>query len=176
MDTIDHDVAPAGTFARVFPLAIGGMFGLAFIGTVLGVGLRHPQVLIGAVPAFLLAFVVVAGMAWIIRNPRVRLADGVLVAGRLPTLRAPIADLDLDAARVVDLDAEPGLQPTFRLLGTSLPGYRTGWFYLRDRSRAFLVVTDAKRVLVLPRRDAGPVLLSACKPDALLAALRRARG
>jgi hypothetical protein len=55
-----------------------------------------------------------------------------------------------------------------------MPGYRSGWFWLRDKRRAYLVLTDWKRVLALPKRDGGIVLLSLQRPEALLDALRRA--
>jgi len=169
----DFTVLPAGAFARAFPLVFGGVLLLAAM-VVFALGFERPLVAIGALPALLALGTVVALFAWAVHHPRVRLAEGVLRCGRLPRLRAPVASLDLDAARVVDLGAERALQPVLRLFGTSLPGYNEGWFWLRDKSRAFLVVTDRSRVLVLPRRDGGPVLLSLERPDALLDALRRA--
>lgn len=61
-----------------------------------------------------------------------------------------------------------------RVLPTNLPGYRSGLFWLRNKARAQVLLTDWRRVLVLPRRDGGMVLLSPQRPDALLAALREA--
>jgi hypothetical protein len=171
----EFEVVPAGGFARAFPLAIGALLALGLVVTIT-LAYDQPAVLLGALPALALAVGVTVAIAWSIGHPRVRVVDGVLQVGRQPRLRAPAATLDVGRARVVDLDATRELQPTFRLMGTSLPGYRTGWFWLRDGSRAFLVVTDCKRVLVLPRREGGPVLLSLRDPEALLAALRHARG
>jgi hypothetical protein len=167
------EVHPAGVFARMFPLAIGAVFALALVGTVIAVH-DEPFVLMGVVPAALVGLAAVAGLAWAIRHPRVHLEDGVLTVGRLPRLRVHARALDLAQARVVDLGAEPALHPRIRLLGTSLPGFREGWFWMRDRSRAYLLVTDPRHVLVLPRRAGGPVLLSVVAPEPLLDALRRA--
>jgi hypothetical protein len=175
MGITDYDVAPAGGFARAFPFALAGVFATALV-VVLATSLDRPMVLMGALPALLVAIGVALGFAWLVRHPRVQLRDAVLQVGRFPRLHAPVETLDLAAARVVDLAAEPALQPVLRLMGTSLPGLNSGWFWLRDRSRAFLVVTDRGRVLVLPRRGGGPVLLSLLRPDALLEALRQARG
>jgi hypothetical protein len=176
MSRIDYEVAPAGAFARAFPIAVGGMVALGLLVTIVTVGLEQPTVLVGALPAFLAAIAVMAALSWVVRHPRVRLEDGVLTVGRMPRVRAAVADIDLDAARIVDLEAERELQPALRLIGTTLPGYRAGWFWLRDGSRAFLVLTEWKRVLVLPRRNGGRLLLSLQRPEALLEALRRARG
>jgi hypothetical protein len=176
MSTHDFEIAPAGAFARAFPLVLAGFFalGLAVMAALALTGTLDYRVLLGAVPALMIAMAVAAMLAWFLRHPRVRLEDGSLTVGRLPRVRTPVREFRLDAARVLDLDAEPGLRPGLRLMGTSLPGYHAGWFWLRDKSRAFLLVTDRHRVLLLPRKDGGPLLLSVVAPDALLAALRRA--
>jgi hypothetical protein len=174
MAAIDYDVVPAGSFARAFPRVLGGLILFAAV-VAYAATYDQPRVLIGTLPALAIGLAVVGVLARAIRHPRVRLEDGVLRVGRLPRLRAPAATLDLERARIVDLDAERGLQPFLRLMGTSLPGYRAGWFWLRDGTRAFVAITDRKRVLVLPRREGGPVLLSLRDPDAMLAALRGAR-
>jgi hypothetical protein len=174
MGTNDYEVAPAGSFAHVGPLVSGA---LLLLGLVVTVALNYdkPALLAAAVPALFVLVAVLFGFAWVIRHPRVRLQAGELQVGRFPRLRIRPAALDLERARVVDLASEPTLQPVLRLMGTSLPGLHTGWFWLRDKSRAFLLVTDRRRVLVLPRRDGGPVLLSLARPDSLLDALRRVR-
>jgi hypothetical protein len=174
MDTHDYDVAPAGRFALLMPLLFAVLLGL---GLVVLVASRYdqPRVLVGALPGLVALLAVFALAAWLVRHPLVRLRDGVLQVGRFPRLRAPAASFRLDAARIVELADERELQPTIRLVGTSLPGLHAGWFWLRDRSRAFLLVTDRRRVLVLPRHEGGPVLLSLVHPEALLDALRGAR-
>jgi hypothetical protein len=177
MNRQDFPIVPTGRFAAALPLLVGGVFVLGAIVAIV-VAPAAPRVLLAAL-APLFVVVPLAGLvAWALRHPRVSLDDGVLQAGRLPRVRVPVRDFELDAARLVDLDApaERPLTPLFRLFGTRLPGYRAGWFWLRNRAHAFLVVTDPRRVLLLPRRDGGPLMLSVERPDALLAALRRARG
>jgi hypothetical protein len=175
MDTHEYEVVPAGGFARAMPMVVGGLLMLGLL-VAIAINYDQPMVLAAAVPAVFVVVAVLFGLAWIIRHPRVRLVDGELQVGRFPRLRARASQLDLAAARVVDLDSETSLQPVMRLMGTSMPGLHTGWFWLRDKSRAFLLVTDRRRVLVLPRREGGPVLLSLVRPESLLDALRRARG
>ena len=53
-----------------------------------------------------------------------------------------------------------------------MPGYQAGHFRLRDRSRAFLLVTDRAKALLLPERGGRTLLLSAERPQTLLEALR----
>ena len=87
-----------------------------------------------------------------------------------------VADLDLERAEIVDLNSRSELMPRTKLMGSRLPGYRSGVFRLRDKRRASVLVTDTRRVLVLPKRDGTVILLSLQRPEALLEALRRRRG
>lgn len=82
-------------------------------------------------------------------------------------------DLDMDRARIVDLDERTELKPILRMFGMALPGFQAGWFLLRDRSRAFCLLTSRRRVLWLPMRTGKSFLLSIERPDALLDALRQ---
>lgn len=49
------------------------------------------------------------------------------------------------SARLVDLGAEPDLTSRIRTMGTALPGYRAGWFRLRNGRRGLLHLTDQTR-------------------------------
>ena len=87
------------------------------------------------------------------------------------------ADLRLDDARVVDLAERTEFKPMLKLNGTGLPGFRSGWYLLRDRSRAFVAITGGPRVLWIPTRGKHALLLQPRQPQALLDALRAmARG
>lgn len=87
---------------------------------------------------------------------------------------APLADFDLAAARVVDLREHTGFKPWLKTNGFALPGLQAGHFRLRDRRKAFCLVTDPSRVLVLPHADGRIWLLSLDHPQAVLDILRRA--
>ena len=60
-----------------------------------------------------------------------------------------------------------------KVAGTRAPGYRAGRFRLRDGRWASVIITDPHRVLVLPLRDGGVVMLSLQRGEALLEAMRR---
>lgn len=85
----------------------------------------------------------------------------------------PARELQPDAARAVDLRTERALQPVARTGGTALPGYRAGWFRLRDGERALLYVTDPSRVAYVPTRAGYSVLVSVPDPAAFIVSLRR---
>ncbi|HEV8446412.1 MAG TPA: PH domain-containing protein [Gemmatimonadaceae bacterium] len=110
------------------------------------------------------------------RNARFEVsASGLRLRGDLYGRMVPAASLQLDQARPVDLTRDRDLQPVRRSVGTALPGYRSGWFSLRNGQRALLYVTDPSRVAYVPTRDRYVILLSVADPAALIARLRRSQ-
>jgi hypothetical protein len=91
------------------------------------------------------------------------------------TRESPLADFDLDAARAVDTREHTEFKPRLKTNGYALPGFWAGHFWLRDRQRAFCLVTDPSKVVVLPHADGRLWLLSVEHPQAVLDILRRAR-
>jgi len=130
-----------------------------------------------APPALLVPALVALGLAapmLALRRRRITLHDGVLtIAAALFTRRIPVAALDLDQARIVDLAEHVESRPRSKTArGFSLPGFQAGLFRIRDGGKAFCLLTDQSRVLRLPQRDAPVLLLSPQHPQALLDALR----
>lgn len=114
--------------------------------------------------------------AFVLRRRRVTLDAGSLtIAAGVLTRRVPAVDLDLDAARIVDLRERSEWSPLIKLFGTRLPGFSGGHFRLRDRSKAFVLLTARNRVLMLPETSGTKLLLSLQQPQALLDALQKPR-
>jgi hypothetical protein len=90
------------------------------------------------------------------------------------TREAPLGEFDLAAARVVDTREHTELKPWLKTNGFALPGFQAGHFRLRDRRKAFCLVTDPAKVLALPHADGRVWLLSLEHPQAVLDILRRA--
>ena len=86
--------------------------------------------------------------------------------------KVPIRDLLLDKARVLNLDEHTEFKPMLQLGGFGLPGFAAGHYMLRNRSRAFCLLTRKQHVLLLPQHDGKFILISPDKPQALLEALR----
>jgi hypothetical protein len=175
MSALEFALPPPGKAATLFPVFIGAFLPLALLAAIAFAGMRSPD-LPRAAAAVAVLPVVALVLAWGMRHRRVELVDAGLRVRRWPLPKtAAIAEFDLDAARIVDLEAEPGLRPAVKIAGTRLPGFCSGWFLLRDRRRAYVLLTERRRVLVLPRHDRTVWLLGVERADALLAALR-ARG
>jgi hypothetical protein len=169
------DIVPPGKLARVLPIVMAVLPPVMVLATMaLASRGRHEAVPMEAIVGALLVFPLIGGaLAWSIHRRAIHLIGGRLVIGRLLWRRIAVNAFDLDAARIVDLAAQRELQPVMKIAGSGLPGYKSGLFRLRNKVRAQVLLTDWKRVLVLPKRDGGMVLLSPQRPDALLAALRQ---
>jgi hypothetical protein len=114
-------------------------------------------------------------MTWSLRRRRVEFdGDTLRIVGGLNSTVVRVADLDLATARIVDLADASTLRPMLKTFGTSMPGFRAGHFRLRDRSRAFLLLTSTRKVLTLRERSGRALLLSLERPQALLDALNDA--
>ena len=115
-----------------------------------------------------------AGLSSMLAHRSITLwGDTLEVAGALIfTRKLPVAELALDKARVLDLDEHTEFKPMLQLGGFHLPGFCAGHYLLRNRSRAFCLLTARRNVLLLPQRDGKFILVSPEKPQALLDALR----
>src|SRR3546814_4825529 len=82
------------------------------------------------------------------------------------------SELQLQHARVVDLDEHTELKPMLKTNGTSLPGLRSGWFRLRNRHKALVAMGSGPRVLPPTTTQDYDLLLHARTPKPLLQRLR----
>ncbi len=120
-------------------------------------------------------FVLLVGVALTLalRRRRISLDNRELqVRATFYTKKLAVEVIDLDKARVLSLEEHTDLAPMLKTNGFSLPGFKAGHFRLRNLGKAFCLVTDRTRVLTLPLRDGGLVLLSPARPAELLARLR----
>ena len=136
-----------------------------------GPGLR----LVNAIGLLLVVLLVVVGALAMLKRRRIRMESGMLVvAATFYTSKTPVAALDLAHARIASLDEHTEFRPGLKSNGYSLPGFQAGHFRLRNRAKAFCLLTTQQRVLVLPKQDGSYLLLSPEQPQALLDALRTA--
>jgi hypothetical protein len=130
--------------------------------------------LVLVIPGLIVAFV--AGLLTMTvvssRTARFEISqEGLRLRGDLYGRLIPADQLRGGAARRVDFTADPDLRPQRRTMGTGLPGYRAGWFRLRNGEKALLYLTDANRAVYIPTNAGYSVLISPVDPEAFLAAL-----
>jgi len=113
-------------------------------------------------------------LAFSCRNASVEVSSaGLNIRAALYGRDIPLPSLILDAARPVDLKADPGLKISWRTNGIGLPGYGAGWFKLTNGQKALAFVSDSHRVAYIPTSEGYVVLLSVEDPQALITSLRR---
>lgn len=124
--------------------------------------------------------VLLAGAAWLLvasysgsRNATFELsADGLRLKGDLHGRFIPVSELEPAQAARVDVTRGP-YRPAWRIAGTAMPGYRSGWFKLADGSKALLYLTDQARAVRVPTKAGYAVLVSVSETDQFVDALHR---
>jgi hypothetical protein len=107
------------------------------------------------------------------RVSRFELSDaGLRLRGDLYGRMIPADSLRGAAARIVDLANTPDLRPRRRTMGTALPGYRAGWFRLRNGEKALVYLTETSRTVYVPTRSGYSVMLTPEQPERFLERLR----
>lgn len=99
--------------------------------------------------------------------------SGLVIRGSLYGRTIPREALLVQEARIVNLNAEQALQPELRTNGTSVPGFREGWFRLVDGRKALVFVTADREAVYVPTTEGYVVLVSPMKPEVFLATLQR---
>ena len=95
------------------------------------------------------------------------------IRGDLYGRRIPITSLVTTRALILDISPMSPYQPSGRTNGIGLPGYRSGWFKLRNGDKALLFVTDPHSVVYLPTVDGYSLLMSVKEPERFLQSLRQ---
>ena len=107
------------------------------------------------------------------RVSRFELSDaGLRLRGDLYGRVIPAGSLRGGAARIVDLARSPDLQPRRRTMGTAFPGYRAGWFRLRNGEKALVYLTETSHTVYVPTRNGYSVMLTPQQPERFLERLR----
>ena len=184
-----NDVAlqlvPAGNRSRawLFALTVGvpvlaTMFGVAMghvpAGEWLwGIGNRGGDALIAMLVVAVATGAIAMFLAFMLKRHRLQLdGSGLEIVTTFYRQRIAFPEMKLDAARVIRLDEHPDLKPLLKSNGYALPGFRSGWFRLRNWHKAFVAASDGERLLWLPTTRGFDLLLQPKDPQRLLARLR----
>lgn len=132
-----------------------------------------PARLLGPVLVTALTGVLWLVLDWAMRRHRVSLGDGTLtIRTSFYKNRIALSDLQLDQARVIDIDEHPDRKPLLKSNGYSTPGFNSGWFRSRKFKKLFVATAGGKRLLWLPTTRGYTFLLQPRNPKALLNRLR----
>ncbi len=98
--------------------------------------------------------------------------DGLRIHGDLYGQLIRTTSLRGGAARIVDLDVDTAFAPKRRTMGTAVPGYRSGWFRLRNGREALVYLTDRNKAVHAPTKAGFDLLLSPQNPERFVERLR----
>lgn len=165
------------------PLSIVALAGVLPLGIMLYAILDSAQGPLKGLYAMLfpIGFVLVllTVLLWLMQRRAVTLDGSMLhVRAAMYAKRVAVAELDLERARVVNLDERTELRPCGRSNGYATIGFTAGHYVMRNKlGSAFCLLTQRQRVLWLPLRGGKQhILLSLERPQVLLDALRAAAG
>lgn len=102
--------------------------------------------------------------------------EGLRIRGELYGRRIPGDKLVLGQAKSLDLNTDKTYRLRWRTNGIGLPGYKSGWFRLKNGEKSLAFVTDSSRVVYIPTTEGYSVLLSVERPQEFLNRLRQAVG
>ena len=162
----------APTRTRIWLAALTIVLPMLLVGSAIAFGARSsPAPTLGFVAMFVVLLFVVIDRA--LRRHRLTVdAAGLHLATTFYRQSLSLAELRIDQARVVDLAERTEFKPLLKTNGVSLPGFHSGWFRLRNRSKAFVALAGGPRVLWLPTTRGFDLLLQPRNAQALLQRLR----
>ena len=136
-------------------------------------GFTLPDSLLGPLLVACIALAVCIVLDRLLQRHRLRLdASGLDIVTTLYHQQLSLCELQLDAARVVDIDERPEFKPMFKSNGMAMPGFRSGWFRSRTFKKLFVASAGGRRLLWLPTTRGHALLLQPRHPQLLLERLR----
>ncbi|MGV8118982.1 MAG: PH domain-containing protein [Candidatus Xenobiia bacterium LiM19] len=87
----------------------------------------------------------------------------------------PLAALDAQKARVLDLTKDLDYRPAWRNNGLGLPGYGMGWFTLKNNEKALVFLTSPSSVAYIPTTKGFSLLLSVEKAGDFVGEIQKQR-
>jgi len=129
----------------------------------------------GGIIALIVGILFVLGsIAYSSQNTRLEISpDGLTINSRLYGRTISAESLVSEEAKQVDLTQDSPYALRVRTIGVALPGYRAGWFRLRNGEKALVFVTDLERVVYVPTDEGYSILLSVAEPEEFLDTLVR---
>ena len=103
-------------------------------------------------------------------------AEGVRIRGDIYGRTIPLDQLQLEKAKVYNMAEDRDHSLSWRTNGVGMPGYASGWFRLKNGEKALVFLTSRQRVLYVPTSEDYALVVSPKDTDALLQALREAKG
>lgn len=113
------------------------------------------------------------------RQPeRIRLTvtqEGLEVTGGWYKRFIGLDKLNVDGAQPLDLRQAEEYRLKWRTNGIGMPGYKAGWFRLRNGEKAVVFITDQSQVVYVPTTEGYAVMASVPDARGVIGALQQAK-
>jgi hypothetical protein len=172
------EIVPAGQGATAWLIGLTAFLGIAQL-VVLGLMLigNHAKEILPLCITLLVLFAVLLLLLYTVRSSKRTLfeldREYLRVRGDIFGGRFPLATLEAAKARLIDIDREPEYKPRIKVCGSSVPGYQSGRFKLKNKEKAWIYLTDLKKVVYVPTRKGYAVMMSAQHPERMVDAFHR---
>ena len=112
-------------------------------------------------------------MIYASRHTRIEISEkNISISGLFYGRSIPLDRLIDEKIRIIDWNKESRYTPIRRSNGIGLPGYRSGWFRLRNNEKALLFVTDTNRIVYVPTMEGYVLMLSPENPGHFIEILK----
>jgi len=98
--------------------------------------------------------------------------QSLIINGGIWGRTLPREQLLIENATQVNLEESTEFGVRVRTSGVAIPGYKSGWFRLKNDEKALLFVTDQTRVVRIPTTEGYALMMTVDEPDEFLASLR----
>ncbi len=113
-------------------------------------------------------------IAWSSRNVQFEVTDtDVRISGTLYGRTIPLSSIIPESIQRVDLSGNSPFALSWRQNGVGLPGFKVGWYRLRNGEKALVYITDPQRAVYFKTRADHAVITTPSDPDAFIALVRR---
>ena len=130
-------------------------------------------VLVPIIVLLLVLALYMLSMVYFSKNSSVHLAeDELVIKGGTYGRTLPLSELNIEAARVVNLYRERDYQLKWRKNGIGMPGYNAGWFQLQNSQKVLAFVTDEKEVVYIPTENGYDLMFSVNEAEEFLNTLQ----
>jgi hypothetical protein len=137
----------------------------------------HANVYLVLIPILLVVFIgggVATWAAYSSRHVQFEVSgEGVTIRGDMYGRFVPKDKMVLKSARAADLSKDDNLAPKWRTNGAAFPGYKSGWYRLKDDSKALVFITDPHSVVYIPTVDGSCLIMSVANPEQFLSVLKQ---
>jgi hypothetical protein len=166
------NIIPASSGVNIFLWVLGLFFAALIVVVFIMPGYDAAAITVTLVVA-VGVIVLFASLAYQAKHASFTLTeDGLKIGPGLYGKFIPKEKIDVTGIKVLNLKMDREYLLKWRMNGSGLPGYKSGWFKLKNKEKALVFVTDLSSIVYIPTTDKYAVLLSVRDADLMVEAIK----